>query len=93
MAQRNRSTRQNRETTVRRMVSYLRSLASRRSSGVVTADDAHAFLNREGIRGNVSTRLSYINTAFGSGMFEQTGMTYSSRPQAKGRAISMWATA
>jgi hypothetical protein len=93
MANRNRNTRESRENTVRRMVSYLRSLASRRSSGVVTADDAHAFLNREGVRRTVSTRLSYINTAFGSGMFEQTGMTYSSRPQAKGRAISTWATA
>jgi hypothetical protein len=93
MANRYGNTRQNRETTVRRMATYLRSLANRRSSGVVTADDANAFLAREGFRVNVKTRLSYINTVFGSGMFEQTGMTYSTRPQAKGRAISTWATA
>ena len=90
MAKRYRGTR---EDVVRRMATYLRSLANRRSSGVVTADDANAFLSRQGFRGKVSTRLSYINTVFGSGMFEQTGMTYSTRPQAKGRAISTWATA
>ena len=94
MANRNRSTRQTRENTMRRMVSYLRSLANRRSSGVVTADDAHVFLNRVGVRQRqVYTRLSYINSAFGSGMFEQSGMTYSTRPAAKGRAISTYTVA
>lgn len=94
MANSNRSTRQTRENTMRRMVSYLRSLANRRSSGVVTADDAHVFLNRVGVRQRqVYTRLSYINSAFGSGMFEQSGMTYSTRPAAKGRAISTYTVA
>ena len=94
MANTYRNSNQKKENTTRRMVSYLRSLASRRSSGVVTADDAHVFLTRMGVRERqVRTRLSYINTAFGSGLFEQAGTTYSTRPAAKGRAISMWATA
>ena len=90
----NSNRRNNRENTMRRMVSYLRSLANRRSSGVVTADDAHVFLNRMGVRQRqVRTRLSYINAAFGSGMFEQAGTTYSTRPAAKGRSISTWVAA
>jgi hypothetical protein len=95
MANTNRSNRRNdRQTTTRRMVSYLRSLANRRSSGVVSADDAHVFLSRMGVRERqVRTRLSYINSAFASGLFEQAGTTYSTRPAAKGRSISTWATA
>ena len=102
MANRNRSTRYNlksysnseRQTTMRRMVSYLRALANRRSSGVVTADDAHTFLTREGVNiGQVRTRLSFINSAFSGEMFERTGTTRSTRPQAKGRAISAYTVA
>jgi predicted Zn-dependent protease len=106
MAKRNRSTRndfsQNRyfnttefEATVRRMTSYLRSLSNRRSSGVVTADDAHAYLTREGVhQKQVRTRLSFINAALaGSGEFEQNGMTRSTRPSAKGRTITAWTAA
>jgi len=80
--------------TARRIASYLRSLASRRSSGTVSADDVHNYLTREGVNvGQVRTRLSFINTVFSNGMFEQTGMTRSTRPQAKGRAISMYSVA
>jgi hypothetical protein len=80
--------------TVRRISSYLRSLASRRSTGMVTADDVHNYLTREGVNvGQVRTRLSFINTVFSNGMFEQMGMTRSSRPQAKGRAISTYSIA
>jgi NADH/NAD ratio-sensing transcriptional regulator Rex len=94
MANTYRNSNQKNQSTMRRMVSYLRSLASRRSSGVVTADDAHVFLTRMGVRERqVRTRLSYINSAFASGLFEQAGTTYSTRPAAKGRAISTWATA
>lgn len=83
------------ETTARRMTSYLRSLSTRRSSGIVTADDVHAYLNREGVhQKQVRTRLSFINAVLaGSGMFEQVGTVPSSRPQAKGRAISAWTAA
>lgn len=102
MAKRNSNTRftvktfstQEREVTTRRISSYLRSLASRRNDGVVTADDVHTYLTREGVRPQqVRTRLSFINTVFSNGMFEQDGMVASTRPQAKGRYISAWTLA
>lgn len=83
-----------REATTRRLTSYLRGLAARRSDGVVTADDVHNYLTRDGVNpGQVRTRLSFINSVFRNGMFEQVGMVPSSRPQAKGRAISAWTLA
>jgi predicted Zn-dependent protease len=85
---------QERSNTTRRITSYLRSLANRRSTGVVTADDVHSYLTRDGVREQqVRTRLSFINSVFGSGMFEQVGTMPSTRPQAKGRAISTWTVA
>jgi len=82
------------ETTARRISSYLRGLANRRSSGVVTADDVHNYLTRDGVRPQqVRTRLSFINTVFNNGMFEQDGMITSARPQAKGRSITAWTIA
>jgi predicted Zn-dependent protease len=104
MAKRNRSrsTRYNlrsfsnseRQSTMRRMISYLRSLANRRSSGVVTADDAHTFLTREGVNvGQIRTRLSFINSVFSGEMFEYAGTTRSSRPAARGRSISTYSVA
>lgn len=81
----------NYEMTTRKMTSYLRSLANRRKNGVVTADDAHTYLNRNGISTQFRTRLSFINSVLRSPMFETTGNTKpSSRPAAKGRAISVW---
>lgn len=83
-----------REATTRRLTSYLRSLANRRADGIVTADDVHNYLTRDGVNvGQVRTRLSFINSVFGSGMFEQVGMVPSERPQAKRRAISAWTLA
>jgi hypothetical protein len=83
-----------REKLINGMTSYLRSLANRRSSGVVTADDAHNYLTRAGIREQmVRTRLSFINSVFGTGMFEQVGRTPSARPRARGRSISTWTVA
>jgi hypothetical protein len=82
------------EATARRMTSYLRSLSSRRSSGVVTADDVHNYLTREGVhQKQVRTRLSFINTVFSNGVFEQDGTVASARPQAKGRSITAWTIA
>jgi hypothetical protein len=84
---------QKREKMVSGLRGYLRSLANRRSSGVVTADDAHNYLGKNGIdEMKVRTRLSFINAAFSNG-FEQVGYTYSSRPAAKGRSISEWTIA
>jgi hypothetical protein len=80
-------------TTYRQMVSYLRSLANRRRNGIITADDAHNYLNRNGVSRRADTRLSFINSALRSPMFEQAGTTTSQRPAAKGRKISMWTVA
>ncbi len=83
-----------REKLINGMTSYLRSLANRRNSGVVTADDAHTYLSRAGINElMVRTRLSFINSVFTTGMFEQVGYAPSTRPQAKGRSISTWTVA
>ncbi len=79
-----------RETTANRLVSYLRTLSNRRSSGVVTADDAHTYLSRNGVSSKARTRLSFINSVLRSPMFETVGTTYSTRKVAKSRAISTW---
>ena len=85
---------QERMSTTRRIMSYLRSLANRRSTGVVTADDVHNYLTRDGVREQQTrTRLSFINSVFSSEMFEFAGTMPSSRPQAKGRAISAYTVA
>lgn len=82
-----------RERTVTGLRSYLRNTANRRSSGTVTADDAHTYLTRQGVRElMVRTRLSFINSAFSNG-FDSVGAVASSRPSAKGRYITEWATA
>ena len=92
MANRNRST--NRDGMIRGLTSYLRSLANRRSSGTVTADDVHTYLTRSGVdEMKVRTRLSFINSVFSGGMFERVGTLASSRPQAKGRTISAYTVA
>ena len=79
-----------REKLVSGLRGYLRSLSNRRSSGTVTADDAHTYLGKNGIdSGKIRTRLSFINAAFSNG-FEQVGYTASSRPAAKGRSITEW---
>ena len=83
-----------RQKLINGMTSYLRGLANRRQTGVVTADDAHTYLSRAGINElMVRTRLSFINAVFSNGDFAPVGTTPSARPQAKGRAISMWTTA
>ncbi len=71
---------------------YLRGLVRRRNSGVVSADDVHAFLDRQGVpRNAVSTRLRFVNTVFPS-TFTYAGRTRSSRPVARGRVINLWTT-
>jgi hypothetical protein len=85
---------QERMSTTRRIMTYLRSLANRRSTGVVSADDVHNYLTRDGVREQQTrTRLSFINSVFSSEMFEFAGMTASTRPQAKGRSISTYTVA
>ena len=71
--------------------SYLRGLARKRSSGVVTADDAQNYMNRNDmLEGKTRSRIAVINAAFQGGDFEAVGQTSSSRPEAKGRTITEW---
>jgi hypothetical protein len=77
--------------TANRMRSWLYTLARRRSTGTVTADDVHTYLDREGVRPQqIRTRLSFINSVLREGNFEYAGQRPSSRPAAKGRAICEW---
>jgi hypothetical protein len=74
-----------------KMRTWLRSIARRRSSGTVTADDVHTYLDRQGIRPQqVRTRLSFINAVLRQPDFEYAGSTKSNRPVARGRAITEW---
>lgn len=82
------------DRTANRMRSWLYSIARKRASGTVTADDAHRYLDREGVRPQqVRTRLSFINSVLREPNFEYVGMTRSERPAARGRTISEWAIA
>jgi len=79
------------DRTVAKLRTYLRGIARKRSAGIVTADDAHNFLDREGVRPQqVRTRLAFINAALRSPEFEVIGMSPSQRPAARGRMISEW---
>ena len=82
------------DRTASKMRSWLYSLARKRSTGTVTADDAHTYLDRQGVRPQqVRTRLSFINSVLREPNFEYAGMTNSSRPAARGRAITEWTIA
>lgn len=82
------------DRTANRMKSWLYSLARRRSAGTVTADDAHTYLDREGVRPQqVRTRLSFINSVLREPNFEYAGVTNSTRPAARGRSITEWTIA
>jgi hypothetical protein len=80
--------------TASRMRSWLMSLVRRRTSGTVTADDVHRFLDREGVRPQqVRTRLSFINSVLREPNFTYAGVTSSSRPAARRRNITEWTVA
>lgn len=71
--------------------SYLRTLARRRDSGVVTADDAHTYLTRQGLsERNIGIRLSMINRVLREPNFYPVGLTASRRPAARYRQIAEW---
>lgn len=77
--------------TASQMRSWLMSLARKRSTRTVTADDAHKYLDRQGIHPlRVRTRLRFINSVLRSPNFSYAGRTSSSRPAAKGRSITEW---
>ena len=70
--------------------SYLRRRSNKRSNGVVTADDVHAYINKNKIRLNRNRKLSLINSVFSNSEFLNVGQTASTRPAARYRRISMW---
>lgn len=73
------------------MRSWLYSLVRRRTSGTVTADDAHTYLDRNGIRkGHIRTRLSFINSVLRESNFDYAGTIPSMRPAARRRQINEW---
>lgn len=80
--------------TASKMRSYLYSLARKRTEGTVTADDAHRYMDREGIRPQqVRTRLSFINSVLREPNFEPVDVVASQRPAARGRSITEWTIA
>jgi threonyl-tRNA synthetase len=79
------------DRTVRGMRSWLYSLIRRRNSAMITADDAHTYLDRSGFRKNeVYTRLSLINSVLRDTNFDVVGQVPSMRPAARRRLINGW---
>lgn len=79
------------ERTVNGMRTWLYDIARKRTSRIVTADDAHRYLDRQGFRKNeVYTRLSFINSVLREGNFRCVGMMPSERPVARRRLINAW---
>lgn len=77
--------------TANRMRSWLYSIARKRNSGIVTADDAHTYMDRAGIsQSQVFDRLSLVNSVLREPYFVTKGITASERPAARGRAINAW---
>ena len=82
------------DRTANKMRSYLAGLARNRSEGIVTADDAHRYMDREGIRPQqIRTRLAFINSVLREPNFEAYDVVPSSRPAARGRTITAWTIA
>lgn len=80
----------NREKVVSGLTSYLRSLSRRRSTAVVTADDAQRFLDNKNFEGNTNERLSVIRSVLREPTFYSVGAASSSRTAARGRTITQW---
>jgi hypothetical protein len=78
------------EKTVAKAASYLRSLARKRNSSIVTADDVQNFLNRNGFKGSINQRLSVVRSVLRGPSFEQVGATRSNRAEARSRTITAW---
>lgn len=81
---------QTKEKLALNMKGYLRGLSSRRSSKVVTADDAQNYLSAQGVSRSVRTRLSLINSVLRRPFFKNVGSTASSREPARYRQITEW---
>jgi len=80
-----------RENMTKKITTKLRNLSNSRSSGIVTADDVHAYLNNEGVTPQqIKTRLSFINSVLREPNFAPATTVPSSRPAARGRMITGW---
>ncbi len=79
-------------STTQKLHNYLFKLSLKRTfpNDVVTADDAHKYLDTLGVPKNVRTRLSFINSVLREPNFAPVGTKYSLRSKAKGRAITEW---
>jgi len=70
---------------------WLGATARKRVDGMVTADDVHLFLNNKGFtRKEVYARLALANSVLREPFFQSMGQVPSTRPVAKGRAITEW---
>lgn len=78
------------EQTVKKLTGYLRRLSYTRSNGMVNADDAQKFLNRNNYRGNRNNRLSVLRSSLNERNASSIHFTPSTRPVAKGRKIQNW---
>ena len=78
-------------TLQEQLTSYLRRLATRRNSNAVTADDVNNFLSRKGYDFlTQNERLSVTRSVLNEQNFYATGVTNSTRPEARGRQITVW---
>jgi len=86
------STQNRTDRTANRMRSWLKSIARKRVSRSVTADDANRYLDRVGVSRDSRVRLSYINSVLypTNRNFTFAGRTRSTRPVAKSRTITRW---
>jgi hypothetical protein len=78
---------------VSRAVNYLRSLARRRTSGFVTADDVQRYLDNQNFPRNTNARLSVVRQVLNTSNFQATGFTPSRREEARRRNITAWTPA
>lgn len=75
----------------RRLETYLTRLSRSRADGVVTANDASAFMQKNGIKmKNVRQRLRYTSATLRRPNFKPIGYRTSTSPSARHRKIRAW---
>jgi hypothetical protein len=79
-----------REQLVSKATTYVRGLANRRSTRIVTADDVQNYLTKNGFRGSQNARLSIVRSVLSRSNFLPVGTTQSSREVARSRTITAW---
>jgi hypothetical protein len=79
-----------RESVVTKATTYARSLARRRGSRIVTADDVQNYLTKQNYRGSQNDRLSIVRSVLNAKNFVNLGRTHSTRDAARSRSITAW---